>query len=88
MHGIPGVLGGIFSAIAIAAYSSDPITNTSLASYLPFYPAYGSNLNEHGRTFYEQGACQIAAIFISMGIAIGFGIIASLLVRLVYKFTP
>ena len=27
LHGIPGVLGGIFSAIAIASYSTSPINN-------------------------------------------------------------
>jgi ammonium transporter Rh len=27
LHGIPGILGGIFSAIAVASYATDPITN-------------------------------------------------------------
>ena len=88
LHGIPGILGGIFSAIAIAAYSSDAIKNPTQSSYLPFYPIQGTELNIHGRNFYQQGGCQIAAIFISMGIGIGFGIIAGFLIRIVYKFTP
>jgi hypothetical protein len=88
LHGIPGILGGIFSAIAIASYTSDPLVDQTQISYLPFYPAAGSNLNAHGRTFYEQGGIQIAAIFISMGIAIGFALIAGFLMRLVYVFNP
>lgn len=27
VHGIPGILGGLVSAAAIAAYNSDPLTN-------------------------------------------------------------
>ncbi len=88
LHGMPGVLGGIFSAIAIASYATDPLTDTTQQSYLPFYTQPSTGLNAHGRTFYGQGGCQIAAIFISMGIAIGFGIIAGFLMRLVYSFDP
>lgn len=88
LHGIPGIMGGIFSAIIIAAYSSDAINDPTQASYLPFYPAPGTNLNSHGRTFYQQGGCQIAAIFISMGIAIGFGTIAGVLIRAFYQLKP
>lgn len=29
LHGIPGVLGGIISSIAIAVYASDPLHNTA-----------------------------------------------------------
>jgi len=88
LHGMPGVLGGIFSAIAIASFASDPLTDTTQMSYLPFYPTSGgaNGLNVHGRTFYQQGGCQIAAIFTSMGIGIAFGIIAGFLMRMVYVF--
>jgi len=88
LHGIPGVLGGIFSAIAIASYATDSLTDITQISLLPFYPTSGGSkgLNVHGRTFYQQGGCQIAAIFISMGIGIAFGIIAGMLMRLVYVF--
>ncbi len=27
LHGIPGILGGLISAIAIAVYNSDPLNN-------------------------------------------------------------
>lgn len=46
LHGIPGVLGGLISAIAIAVYKSDPLTDPLQESYLPFY----TNL-PHGRSF-------------------------------------
>ncbi len=81
-------MGGIFSAIAIASYTSDPLTDPMQTSYLPFYPAAGTNLNAHGRTFYQQGGIQIASIFISMGIGIGFGILAGFLMRCFYVFNP
>jgi hypothetical protein len=81
-------LGGIFSAIAIASYASDPLTDPAQTSYLPFYPVAGTNLNAHGRTFYQQGGIQIASIFISMGIGIGFGILAGFLMRCFYVFNP
>lgn len=55
-------------------------------SYLPFYPKLGSDLNIHGRTFYEQGRCQIYGVFISMAIAIIGGIIAGFLIKMVYAF--
>ena len=28
LHGIPGVLGGLISAVAIAVYTSDPLNNS------------------------------------------------------------
>lgn len=81
-------MGGIFSAIVIAAYATDPITDATQSAELPFYPLTGQSVNVHGRTFYEQGGSQIAAIFISMGIAIVFAILAGFLMRIVYVFNP
>lgn len=52
LHGMPGVLGGIFSAIAIASYATDPLTDPNQQSYLPFYTQPSTGLNVHGRTFY------------------------------------
>lgn len=86
LHGMPGVLGGIFSAIAIASYATDPLTDTAQQGYLPFYSSPTSGLNRYGRSFYQQGGIQIAGIFISMGIGIGFALIAGFLIRLIYKF--
>ncbi len=88
LHGMPGILGGIFSAIAIASYASDPLNNTLQQNSLPFYANATTGLNARGRTFYQQGGIQIAGIFISLGIAIGFGLVAGFLMRCVYKFEP
>ena len=85
---MPGVWGGIFGAIAIVSYASDPIDDPVKAKYLPFYPSAGSDVNIYGRSFYGQAGIQIASIGISVGIAIGAGIIAGFLIRLVYRFKP
>lgn len=37
LHGLTGMFGGIFSAIAIAAYNGVPLTDPLQKSYLPFY---------------------------------------------------
>ena len=81
LHGIPGVLGGIFSAIAIASYESDPLTNATQKGALGFYSIVTAN-----GSFYRQGGLQIAGILISMGIGIAFGILAGFLIRFVYVF--
>jgi len=85
---MPGVLGGIFSAIAIASYGSDALTDATQISYLSFYPQPPSTVNIYGRTFYQQGGCQIAGIFISMGLGIAFGVAAGYLMRVLYAFSP
>lgn len=81
-------MSGIFAAIGIVSYASDPIDDPVKASYLAFYPPAGSSLNIYGRTFYGQAAIQIAVIGICVGIGIGAGIIAGFLIRLVYRFKP
>jgi ammonium transporter Rh len=80
LHGIPGVLGGLISAIAISVYTTDPLNNSTQQSYLNFY----SN-TFYGRSFNTQGAIQVAGTFISVGIGVGFGIIAGLIMCLVYS---
>lgn len=50
LHGIPGLLGGILSAIAVASYATDPLENPAQISYLPFYSS--GQMSAHGRTFY------------------------------------
>jgi ammonia channel protein AmtB len=81
LHGIPGFLGGLFSAIAIAAYASDPITDQTQSSLLSFYSSPYA-----GRTFYQQGGIQVAGTFISLILGISFGFLAGLLIKQVYVF--
>lgn len=76
---MPGIIGAIISAIAIAAYSSDPLNNSTQESYLKFYSE-----TFNGRSFYQQGGIQIAGTFISLGIGIGFGVIAGLIINIFY----
>ena len=76
------------SAIAIAVYTSDPLTNPLQIQKLPFYPQNGTNTNLYGRTFYSQGGIQMAGTFIAMGMGIGFGIVAGLLMRISYSLDP
>lgn len=42
----------------------------------------------YGRTFLQQAGVQIAGVFISMGIGIGFGLITGYLMRIFYVFDP
>ena len=83
LHGMPGILGGIFSAIAIASYTSFPLSDTTQISLLSFY-----NNPFHNRTFYQQGGIQIAGTFICLGMGIIFGLIAGHLMRNTYNFDP
>jgi hypothetical protein len=81
LHGLPGFLGGLFSAIAIASYASDPITNATQSGLLSFYSSpYG------GRTFYQQGGIQVAGTVISLTLGVAFGFIAGILMKQVYVF--
>jgi hypothetical protein len=38
--------------------------------------------------YYKQGGLQIAGTFISMGIGIVFGILAAIIIRIFYAFSP
>jgi ammonium transporter Rh len=84
LHGIPGLIGGIVSAIAVASYASDPVEDGTAIAGLPFYNANG--ISDSGRTFYEQGGSQIAGTFVSLGLGIFFGCIAGFLMRCVYVY--
>jgi ammonium transporter Rh len=79
LHGLPGILGGLISAIAIAVYTSDPLSNSEQTSYLSFYSNPFNN-----RTFGEQGAIQVAGTAVSLGMGLAFGIGAGLIISLFY----
>lgn len=80
LHGIPGILGGIFSAIVVAAHNSTSI-NPDLEGQLAFYPNTVEN-----RTFEDQAGIQIAATFVSMGIGMLLGIITGAFLNIFYSF--
>lgn len=83
LHGMPGFLGGIFSAIAVSAYASSPLTDPVQISLLTFY-----NSPYNGRSFYTQGGFQIAGTFLSLALGIIFGLIAGVIVRRRYPYEP
>jgi ammonium transporter Rh len=67
LHGIPGLLGGILSAVAIAAYQSSPMDG-NLGINLPFFsdPYKERSLN-------EQAWWQILGTITSLGIGLVSG---------------
>jgi len=79
LHGIPGVYGGIWSSIIIAFY------NTGYDSEVAVN--YGSQgvFNKYRESFLNQGGLQIAGTFTSVGMGIGFGIVAGYLISLFYQ---
>ena len=78
LHGIPGLLGGIWSAVIIAFY------NTGYDKTLDSLYSTNKFLNIEP-DFLRQGALQIAGTFTSLGMGIGFGLVAGLIGSLFYK---
>jgi ammonium transporter Rh len=83
LHGIPGVLGGIVSAIAAAAYNLSSTVDAYVITNndFPYYDALVSKP-------YKQGGIQIAATFISIGIGMVTALIASSIIRCFYSYHP
>ena len=75
LHGIPGILGGILSAIVVAAYQSQPM-DKNIRDKLAFYET-----NNGAKNLSDQAGIQIAGTFISLGIAIIAGLLAGLIMR-------
>ena len=72
LHGLPGVLGGIFSAIFLAAYTSGTENIAGPVSW---------NTGD----WYRKGAMQLAGVALSLGISIASGIVTGLILLLVYR---
>lgn len=81
--GLPGLLGGILSAIAAASYAYPSAYDAYALSSakLAFYDVLVA-------TPYKQGGLQIAATFTSLGFGIAVGIVGGILVRFVQDFGP
>ena len=81
LHGMPGVLGGIVSAIAAAAYTySSTVDAYAITSAdFPYYDALVS-------APYKQGGLQIAATFISIGIGMFTALVTSCFIRISYSY--
>ena len=74
LHAMPGVIGGICSAIA-AAKADEETYGEKLGEFFPM-------IASGARTSVEQGCYQILCLFVSMGIAIGGGMVAAFLVKI------
>jgi ammonium transporter Rh len=80
LHGLPGLIGGILSAVVVATYKYtanwDPTAITS-----GNFPEISIITADP----YKQGALQIAGTFVSMGLGITFGIIAGFFMKCIYS---
>lgn len=81
MHGIPGVLGGLISAIICAIYAY-PSTLSGFTLTSAEYPY----LEVLQATPYKQGGLQVAGTFTSIGIGLVTGMISGLIIRSFYSF--
>ena len=84
LHGIPGILGGLSSAVIIVAYGNIPLTDPTQISQLGFYSALTADGAQ--RNFQSQALFQIAGTFSSMAMGILFGFAAGLICRCFYSF--
>lgn len=79
LHGIPGLIGGISSAIIAACYNlgydADVASNFGSANI--FAAVNGS--------FLKQGGLQIAGLFSSVAVGVGFGIISGFIILTYYS---
>lgn len=73
LHGMPGLLGGIISSIFVAAMTDETLGESVEGKF--------------GRGAHKQGGMQIAATFISLGIAIIAGLVTGCLLKLKW-FNP
>ena len=79
LHGIPGVMGCIWSAIVCAFY------NTGYDQNIAAMYSNGNFLIPAGTSFLKQGGLQIAGLFCSLGMSIIFGLAAGLVTGCFYK---
>jgi len=74
LHGMPGVLGALVGALA-SALATDEIYGTSISTVFP-------ERTEGGRTAATQGGIQLAALAITVAIAVLSGFATGLLIRI------
>lgn len=79
MHGLPGFIGGLISAIVIASFNSLSIPS-EYQSYIPF----STQNNIYKRSFTQQAGIQVAGTFLSVGIAVFTGLIAGIILTCFY----
>jgi len=79
LHGIPGLIGGILSAVIVACYNAgyDPNVASNFGNLNLFASVHGSFLN--------QGGLQLAGTFTSIGMGIAFGVISGFIILSYYS---
>lgn len=81
LHGIPGLFGGIISAIVAASFY--------YPSAVDAYPMTSADFPEYDAlvsTPFKQGGLQVAGTFVSIGMGIATSIICGIFLRFVYSF--
>lgn len=82
LHGLPGVFGGIVSAIIIAFYNSGFDADVA-ANFGP-----KGLFNAVSGSFLKQGGLQIAGTFTSVGMGMLFGVVGGVLINTFYNENP
>jgi ammonium transporter Rh len=78
LHGIPGLIGGLISAMVVASFQTYPGLDSTYSNYVSFTP--------NGRSYSGQAGIQVAGTFVSLGIGIAFGILTGFIISLFYDF--
>lgn len=81
--GLPGLIGGILSAIAAASFAY-PSAYDAYGLSDTYFPFYSTLVNSP----YKQGGLQLAATFTSLGFGVASAIVSGILVRMVHDFGP
>lgn len=79
LHGVPGVLGGIFSAIVMAAYNSG--YDTVYTSNFNFFTSPFTNVSN----FLKQGGLQLAGTLSCLFFGLTFGLVTGFIISLTYN---
>jgi hypothetical protein len=81
LHGIPGVIGGLVSAVVAAVYKW-PSTVDAFTPTSDTFPQIGTLLSSP----YKQGGLQVATLFCSLGIGIVTAIVSGVVLKCFYSF--
>jgi ammonium transporter Rh len=80
LHAIPGVLGGIFSALVMGGYNSGFEAPQAVNSHIPLLNVIYTTVG-----FLKQGGLQFGATLTAVAMGIAFGLLAGKVVGIFYK---